>query len=417
MAEESLVEQLLDEITESGRTPEEVCDTHPELLSEVRRRWRQMRAVEAELDALFPTSGDGPDADTAPSRPGAPNCLGSRAMTWRRGSAAAAWASSTRPGTAASTARSPSRCSSPAPTPGRRSANASSARRRRWPASSTRTSSRCTTQATSTAGRTSPWNSSKAAASPRASPACRNRPDRPPRLLAPLAEAVEFAHRNGIVHRDLKPANVLLAADGTPKVTDFGLARRLEEGGGLTLSGVPVGTPSYMAPEQARGEKAAIGPATDVYALGAILYEMLTGRPPFRAETSSGTLQQVLHEEPGAAVAPEPRGAARPGDHLPEMPAQGAGEALRQRRRPGGRPAPIPSGGADRGAPGPAAGAPRPVGAASPGAGGVARRHVAGGDRLARRRKLADQAVDAHRAGGAKGPAGGGPIAAAIVPL
>ena len=113
-----------------------------------------------------------------------------------------------------------------------------------------------------------------------------------------MAEAVQFAHQSGIVHRDLTPANILLATDGTPKVTDFGLARRLERGSGLTLSGVPMGTPSYMAPEQARGEKGAVGPATDVYALGAILYEMLTGRPPFRAETSTGTLQQVLHDDP-----------------------------------------------------------------------------------------------------------------------
>ena len=132
----------------------------------------------------------------------------------------------------------------------------------------------------------------------RRSPACRSRPARPPRWWRTLAEAVQVAHQSGIVHRDLKPANVLLAADGTPKVTDFGLARRLEEASGLTRSGVPMGTPSYMAPEQARGEKGAIGPATDVYALGAILYEMLTGRPPFRAETATGTLQQVLHDEP-----------------------------------------------------------------------------------------------------------------------
>ena len=117
-------------------------------------------------------------------------------------------------------------------------------------------------------------------------------------LVAQVAEAVQFAHQSGIVHRDLTPANILLATDGTPKVTDFGLARRLEGGSGLTLSGVPMGTPSYMAPEQARGEKGAVGPATDVYALGAILYEMLTGRPPFRAETSTGTLQQVLHDDP-----------------------------------------------------------------------------------------------------------------------
>src|SRR5438552_7920327 len=90
-------------------------------------------------------------------------------------------------------------------------------------------------------------------------------------LVASLAEAVQVAHQGGIVHRDLKPANVLLAADGTPKITDFGLARRLEGGAGVTQSGVPLGTPSYMAPEQAQGQTRAIGPAMDVYALGAIL--------------------------------------------------------------------------------------------------------------------------------------------------
>ncbi len=125
---------------------------------------------------------------------------------------------------------------------------------------------------------------------------------RPPReaatMLTQVAQAVHFAHKRGIVHRDLKPANILLTADGAPKVTDFGLARRLEGGGGLTLSGVQVGTPSYMAPEQARGDKDAIRPTTDVYALGAILYEMLTGRPPFRAATATATLQQVLYEDP-----------------------------------------------------------------------------------------------------------------------
>src|SRR5262249_42693577 len=90
----------------------------------------------------------------------------------------------------------------------------------------------------------------------------------------------------------------LLTADGTPKIADFGLARRFEGGPALTMSGVRVGTPSYMAPEQALGKARTIGPAADIYALGALLYEMLTGRPPFRGETAAETERQVVAEEP-----------------------------------------------------------------------------------------------------------------------
>jgi serine/threonine protein kinase len=115
-------------------------------------------------------------------------------------------------------------------------------------------------------------------------------------LVEALARAVHVAHTKGIVHRDLKPSNVLLGEDGTPKIADFGLARQIDEEG-HTATGVVLGTPSYMAPEQAAGAKD-VGPAADVYALGAILYECLTGRPPFKAETQMATLRQVLDEAP-----------------------------------------------------------------------------------------------------------------------
>ncbi len=118
------------------------------------------------------------------------------------------------------------------------------------------------------------------------------------RLVESLARAMQLAHSRNVVHRDLKPANILLTADGTPKITDFGLARQLDSDSGETQAGAVVGTPSYMAPEQASGQTHEAGPAADVYALGAILYDCLAGRPAFKGKTVVETLDQVRTREP-----------------------------------------------------------------------------------------------------------------------
>ena len=118
------------------------------------------------------------------------------------------------------------------------------------------------------------------------------------RLVELLARTVHYAHGRGIVHRDLKPANILLTSDGVPKIADFGLAKILSEDSGHTRTGVILGTLKYMAPEQASGRPKDIGPAADIYALGAILYESLTGQPPFCGETERETLRLVEEQSP-----------------------------------------------------------------------------------------------------------------------
>jgi serine/threonine protein kinase len=150
-------------------------------------------------------------------------------------------------------------------------------------------------------------------------------PQEAARTVEVLARAMQAAHEAGIIHRDLKPANILLASGGCeppgdvaaggshppltsiPKITDFGLAKKLEAASGQTGTGDVLGTPSYMAPEQAGGRAREVGPLADVYALGAILYECLTGRPPFKAATAMDTLLLVLSEEPVPPRALQPK--------------------------------------------------------------------------------------------------------------
>jgi serine/threonine-protein kinase len=295
MTDDPRVQQLLDELIDSQATPEEVCASYPELLPQLRRCWHRMQRVEADLDALFPpvmerglppaSETDGPvpriagyEVDAVLGRGGVGVVYQARHLRLARPVAlkmllAGPYARPEeverflREAQAVAALRHPNIVQ--------------------------------VYEAGEVDGR--PYftmelvegGSLKAKVEGTPQPAAWAAS-----LTATLAGAIHFAHENGFVHRDLKPANVLLTADGTPKVTDFGLVRRLEGEESLTLSGVLLGTPSYMAPEQARGDKSAIGPATDVYALGAILYELLTGRPPFRADTPTATLYQVVREEP-----------------------------------------------------------------------------------------------------------------------
>ncbi|HEV3263756.1 MAG TPA: serine/threonine-protein kinase, partial [Gemmataceae bacterium] len=298
MADESQVQQLIDEVFDSERTPEEVCSDCPDLLLEVRQRWQQMRHVEAELDAMFPTPGPNPNADTpAPLHPGTylPRIPGYEveAVLGHGGMGVVYHARHLRLNRPVALKMLLAGAYAGPEERGRFLREAEAVAALRHPnvvqvhdlgdLDGKPYFTMEYVEGGSLAQRLlgAPQPARQAA-----------------ELLATLAAAVQVAHHGGIVHRDLKPANILLTADGTPKITDFGLARRLEGGAGLTHTGVPMGTPSYMAPEQARGQTRAIGPAVDVYALGAILYELLTGRPPFRAETATETLLQVIYQEP-----------------------------------------------------------------------------------------------------------------------
>jgi serine/threonine-protein kinase len=295
MPDEPRVQVLLDELFGQEATPEEVCGACPELLPVVRVRWGQICRARAELDAFLPISQHGITPTMPPEELSLPQIPGYEveAVLGHGGMGVVFRARHLRLGriVALKMTLAGSYAGSHERERFRREAEAIAALRHAnivqvydvgdWAGRPYFTMELIEGGSLAQRLAGTPQPARQAAG-----------------LLATLAEAMHAAHQGGIVHRDLKPANILFTPDGTPKVTDFGLARRLEGGAGLTLSGVPLGTPGYMAPEQARGQSRAIGPAVDVYALGAILYELLTGRPPFRAETPAETILQVIDQEP-----------------------------------------------------------------------------------------------------------------------
>ena len=297
MPDEPRVRQLLEDLLESGRTPEDVCADDPELLSEVRNRLDQIRRVQGQIDEIFPSPGatkhdrqassrawdilpplEGHDVEGVLGRGGMGVVYRARHRALNRPVAvkmllAGAYAGPQELGRFQREAEAVG---------GLRHPNIVQVY-----------------DAGDIEGR--PFFTMELVEGGSLARQLGGTPQpakRAAELVATLAGAVQFAHRSGIIHRDLKPANILVTADGTLKITDFGLARAIDGEDRFTLPGARVGTPRYMAPEQALGKVSAIGPAVDIYALGAILYELLTGRPPFVGESPSETERRVIADEP-----------------------------------------------------------------------------------------------------------------------
>jgi tetratricopeptide (TPR) repeat protein len=292
MIDDPRIELLLDELLHSDATPEEVCKSCPELLAVVRKEWQRVRHVHANLDILFPPPDDaelplegtdlpqiaGYEVEAVLGRGGMGIVYRARHLRLNRLVALKMMLSGAFAGRDERTRF-------------QREAEAVAAMRHpnivQIHDSGELDGRLYFTMEYVDGGSLAQFLSGTPQPARQAAA-----------IVETLARAVQVAHQGGIVHRDLKPSNVLLTVDHTPKITDFGLARRFESDEHLTFTGTRVGTPSYMAPEQAAGKVGAIGPATDVYALGAIFYEMLTGRPPFRGESSIETERQVISDDP-----------------------------------------------------------------------------------------------------------------------
>jgi serine/threonine-protein kinase len=295
---------LLEEMLDSGKTPEEVCRDCPELLSEVRQRWQEFQRIDAQVRTLLPGLATRPAAGPpAPPAAGLPHVPGYEveAVLGRGGVGVVykAWHLALKRTVALKM------LAAGHPGPAERTrfrAEAEAVARLQHP------NIVQIHEVGEADGR--PFFALEYVAGGSLAERLVGKPLPPrdaARLVAALAEAMHLAHSRNLVHRDLKPANVLLAGETDtpvgqcqPKVTDFGLVRQLDADSGQTFVGVVMGTPSYMAPEQAEGRARSAGPAADVYALGAILYECLTGRPPFAGATPQETLEQVRSREPAA---------------------------------------------------------------------------------------------------------------------
>ena len=168
-------------------------------------------------------------------------------------------------------------------------------------------------------------------------------------LIAKVARTVHYAHEHGILHRDIKPGNILLDAKGEPHLTDFGLARLVETESTVTRTLEVLGTPSYMAPEQAVGNNAALTTVTDVYGLGAVLYQLLTGHPPFAGGTTYETIKLLLETEPRQPRLWNPENRSRSLHHLPEVSRERSNAPLFFRSRAGRRPGTLAKARADSG--------------------------------------------------------------------